>query len=135
MKHIPEKKCKIIHNLFKPNNANFSFYFALQWGLVGWFLLHNQTDCFTEFISSQKQRDWLKSGYYINLEWFPCTVYLYLAVLAQLVERVAFNHVVVGSIPTHGEICIQVVFPSLSKRPTLCFMNGGMVMFHEWRNA
>ena len=29
----------------------------------------------------------------------------YAAVLAQLVERVAFNHVVVGSIPTDGDGC------------------------------
>jgi hypothetical protein len=33
-----------------------------------------------------------------------------LAVLAQLVERVAFNHVVVGSIPTDGVIVYSESF-------------------------
>ena len=33
----------------------------------------------------------------------------HVAVLAQLVERVAFNHVVVGSIPTDGVCAIYIL--------------------------
>ena len=39
------------------------------------------------------------------------TVHLNRADLAQLVERVAFNHVVVGSIPTDGEPIIFIFLP------------------------
>ena len=34
------------------------------------------------------------------------------AVLAQLVERMAFNHVVVGSIPTDGDFVFSLTFAS-----------------------
>ena len=49
--------------------------------------------------------------------WLNIDIQINLAILAQLVERVAFNHVVVGSIPTDGECsCIIVTYVGVNMR-------------------
>jgi hypothetical protein len=49
----------------------------------------------------------------------------HLAVLAQLVERVAFNHVVVGSIPTDGVALVVL--------PFFFFLSGSALGSHRLR--
>jgi hypothetical protein len=49
----------------------------------------------------------------------------HLAVLAQLVERVAFNHVVVGSIPTDGVALVVLPFFFFFRVPPLAVIGSG----------